>query len=218
METGKIYQLMPVIMKEIGSIGKDRKNTQQNYSFRGIDDVYNAVNASLAKNGVFCVPEVLTERREERQTKNGGNLIYTVLSIRYTFFASDGSSVSAVMVGEAMDSGDKSANKAMSTAQKYAFFQIFCIPTEEQKDTEYETHEVKPKAQKPKDVKIDAKPEQPKTSAYESFKDEINSAVNIDNLKDIYSAMTVSHANGEFTKEQYDELIKLKDKKKGELQ
>jgi hypothetical protein len=49
------------------------------------------------------------------------------------------------MIGEAMDSGDKSANKAMSAAQKYALLQVFCIPTEEPKDTENETHTVEPK-------------------------------------------------------------------------
>lgn len=55
------------------------------------------------------------------------------------------------MIGEAMDSGDKSCNKAMSAAQKYAFLQIFCIPTEEPKDTENETHSgVLPKKEQPK--------------------------------------------------------------------
>jgi hypothetical protein len=44
-----------------------------------------------------------------------------------------------------MDSGDKASNKAMSVAYKYAFMQIFCIPTEEEKDTEYKSPEVKPK-------------------------------------------------------------------------
>jgi hypothetical protein len=49
------------------------------------------------------------------------------------------------MIGEAMDSGDKSSNKAMSVAHKYAFLQVFAIPTEEQKDPDGETHEPLPK-------------------------------------------------------------------------
>ena len=40
-----------------------------------------------------------------------------------------------------MDSGDKATNKAMSIAYKYACFQVFCIPTEEMKDPDAETHE-----------------------------------------------------------------------------
>jgi hypothetical protein len=138
-----IYTAIPAVMGEIGAIGKDRKNPQQGYQFRGIDDIYNAVNAALVKHGVFCVPFMEDMKREERQTQKGGTLLYTILTMRYTFFASDGSSIEAKTVGEAMDSGDKSCNKAMSAAQKYAFLELFCIPTEEPKDTEEETHEVK---------------------------------------------------------------------------
>ena len=59
--------------------------------------------------------------------------------MKYTFYAEDGSSVSAVVQGEGMDSADKSSNKAMSVAFKYACFQVLCIPTEEMKDPDAET-------------------------------------------------------------------------------
>lgn len=143
--TNEIFKKIPLVMAEIGAIGKDRKNPQQGYSFRGIDDIYNAANAVLSAHGVFCVPVCEDIKREERQTQKGGTLFYTILTVKYIFYASDGSSVEARTIGEAMDSGDKSANKAMSAAQKYAFLQIFCIPTEEPHDTETETHEVAPK-------------------------------------------------------------------------
>ena len=136
----EIFKKIPLVMSDIGSISKNKINPQQGYKFRGIDDVYLAVNAALSKHGVFCAPTVLKMSREERQTKAGGTLLYTILDIKYTFYASDGSSFDCVTVGEAMDSGDKSCNKAMSAAQKYAFFQVFSIPTEEPKDTELETH------------------------------------------------------------------------------
>lgn len=139
-----IFKRIPQIMQELGAIAKERINQQQNYRYRGIDDIYNAVNASLAKHGVFCAPHVEDMRREERLSQKGITLLYTILTMKYVFYASDGSSVVVKTVGEAMDSGDKSCNKAMSAAQKYAFIQVFCIPTEEQKDTEAETHEVTP--------------------------------------------------------------------------
>ena len=141
-----IHEQIPKVMAEIGAIGKTRNNPQQGYKFRGIDEVYNAVNSALSNHGIFCAPTVLKMTREERQTKAGGALLYTILEIKYTFYASDGSSFECVTIGEAMDSGDKSCNKAMSAAQKYAFFQVFSIPTEESKDTEHETHEVTKKA------------------------------------------------------------------------
>lgn len=128
------------IMREVEAIGKTRSNDSQKYKFRGIDDVYNALNPLLSKHGVFTVPKVIEERREERQSKGGGTLIWTILKIEYTFFAADGSSVTAVITGEGMDSGDKSANKAMAVAHKYALVQIFSIPTEDLNDPDAESH------------------------------------------------------------------------------
>ena len=129
--TKKIYEAIPAIMDEIGHIGKDKKNQQQGFMFRGIDQVMNTMKPLLAKHGVFVVPEVMDRQREERTTKSGSNLIYSILTVRYHFCASDGSEVVATTVGEGMDSADKASNKAMAIAFKYACFQVFCIPTEE---------------------------------------------------------------------------------------
>lgn len=143
-----IFSRMIKVMAEISHIGKGRKNVQQNYQFRGIDDVYNAVHEAMVKNEVFVLPEILDIQREERTTKSGGALTVTILKVKFTFCTVDGSSVSVITTGEGMDSGDKSANKALSGAQKYAFFQTFCIPTEEKKDSEYENPDLAPKAVK----------------------------------------------------------------------
>lgn len=141
---GEIFRLIPKVMADIGVIGKDRKNDQQGYKFRGIDDVYAAVQPAFVKHGIFVIPEVTDQIREERQTKHGNTLLYTILRVRHTFYAPDGSSVQAVTVGEAMDSGDKSANKAMSAAMKYACLEVFAIPTEGDNDTENQSHELAP--------------------------------------------------------------------------
>ncbi len=158
MEKQKIYAVIPKIMEEVGAIEKSRKNASQNYQFRGIDDVYAAFQTIFAKNGVFVVPCVTKTTREERTTKNGGLLIYTTLEVKHTIYAEDGSFVEAVTVGEAMDSGDKSSNKAMSAAMKYALLEVFCVPTHDDKDTENDSPEPaaksaekKPPADKPKD-------------------------------------------------------------------
>lgn len=147
-----IYETISEVMAEIGAIGKNDRNDQQKFMYRGIDAVMNALNPALIKCKMFVVPEVLEQTREERQTRSGSNLIYSVCKIKYTFYAEDGSSVSAVVVGEGMDSGDKSTNKAMSVAFKYACFQVFCIPTEEMVDPDAECHEVEPKAAPAKTV------------------------------------------------------------------
>lgn len=151
-----IYGLIGQAMRKIGAIGKDSKNAQQGYKFRGIDAVYNALNPVMAELGLFICPEILDHRREERISEKEYNgqktqtvLKYSILTIKYTLFAPDGSNVSCVVVGEGMDSGDKASNKAMSVALKYACFQLFMIPTEEMVDPDAETHEVTSKAQTP---------------------------------------------------------------------
>lgn len=138
-----IYESINAIMQEVPAIGKTEKNKQQGFNFRGIDTVMNAIQPLLAKHKVFVVPQTLEQIREERQTKNGGNLIYSILKIKFTFYAEDGTFVEAITTGEGMDSGDKASNKAMAIAMKYALFQTFCIPTGD--DPDAECHDIKAK-------------------------------------------------------------------------
>ena len=149
-EKYQIYELIGKAMADIGAIGKESVNKQQGFKYRGIDAVMNALNPVMQKYGLFVTPEVISQVREERQTNNGGRLLYSILTMKYTMYAPDGSNVSAVVIGEGMDSGDKASNKAMSVAFKYAMFQLFCIPTEDFVDPDSETPpESKPKQPEP---------------------------------------------------------------------
>lgn len=141
-----IHKAMIGIMRDVDAIGKDRKNPQQGFMYRGIDDFMNALHPVMSKHGVFMTSEILSKAREERTTAKGGVLIYTMLRMRFTFHAEDGSSVHTEAEGEGMDSGDKSANKAMSIAQKYALAQTFLVPTEDLAEPDADSHEVAPAA------------------------------------------------------------------------
>jgi len=139
--TTEIYSLINKVMSEVGGVEKNSKNTQQGYSFRGIDDLYAALQPPLVKYGVFYVTNVEKVEQSLKESKSGGMLTCTVLTVSFTFYAPDGSSIVVRTVGEGMDSGDKSCSKAMSTALKYALLQLFCIPTSEPKDSEHESPE-----------------------------------------------------------------------------
>ena len=79
----------------------------------------------------------------ERATKTGGVLFGVAVLVEYDFVsARDGSKHTASMYGEAMDSGDKATNKAMSAAYKYVCMEVFCIPNEGMPDADKTTHEV----------------------------------------------------------------------------
>lgn len=144
-----VYQCIAAVSAEIAKAGisKDRNNQQQGYKFRGIDDVYNALAPILAQHGLIVIPRIVDRQCVERQTKNGGVLFYVTVKASFVFVsAADGSMVEADTYGEAMDSGDKATNKAMSAAYKYAAFQTFCIPTEGDNDADKTTHQVVAKA------------------------------------------------------------------------
>ena len=137
-----IYQNIAAATKEISAIAKNKENKQQGFKFRGIDDAYNALQPVLSRNDLFTIPEVISDRTEERQSRSGGALIYRIFTIKYTVYTTDGSSVSGVVIGEGMDSGDKAGNKAMAIGHKYFLLQLFCVPTEDMKDPEAESHDV----------------------------------------------------------------------------
>ena len=145
----QIYSLIGEAMRKVGAIGKDSTatngNGKQMYKFRGIDAVYNALNPVMADLGLFIVPEVLEQTREERKTVSGATLIYSILKVKFSMYAPDGSHVDGVVTGEGMDSGDKASNKALSVALKYFCFEVLMIPTEEMVDPDAEVHDVAPK-------------------------------------------------------------------------
>lgn len=126
-----IHEAILQMMEEVGHIGKDNKNSQQNYNFRGIDQVYSAIQPLFIKFRVYPTCRLLDMQREQRDTRQGGSLQHSVLSLRYRFTcAVDGSFIETDVIGEGMDSGDKASNKGMSVGYKYAIFQLLCIPTE----------------------------------------------------------------------------------------
>lgn len=147
MEKIGVYQAIVKVSQALAQDGvtKSRSNAQQGYKFRGIDDVLNALSPMLTSAGLVILPRCTERNVVERQTKSGGALFYTTLKVDFDFIAaSDGSIHTVTTYGEAMDSGDKSTNKAMSAAYKYAAIQAFCIPTEGDNDADSQTHEVAP--------------------------------------------------------------------------
>ena len=129
----QIYTKMLAVKKDIGSVGKDQKNAGQGWKFRGIDQFVNALHPILNKHGVGILPAVVqnSEAKFITNEKTGKTSKNTSIIIKYTFFASDGSTVDVVMPAEGVDPGDKGTNKALSAAFKYALIQTFCVPTED---------------------------------------------------------------------------------------
>lgn len=144
----KVYQAINAVQADIGKEGIAKGRQAQGfgagYAFRGIDDVYAALSPLLAKHGLIIIPRCL-ERHESQRPSGSKTLYFVCVKMEFDFVsAEDGSKHTACTYGEAMDSGDKATNKAMSIAYKYACFQTFAIPTEGDNDPDATVHEPAP--------------------------------------------------------------------------
>ena len=127
-----IYKLLNEAKQKIGAVGKNEVNQAQKFNFRGIDAVINQVAPVFNELGIIVVPEVLEHIYEtvaigQRQTPMG----HVTLAVKYTFYGPEGDNVSATVLAEAMDSGDKAAAKAMSVGMRIALLQTLNLPTDE---------------------------------------------------------------------------------------
>lgn len=200
-DTPRIYSAIAAVMSEMGKegISKDRRNEQQGYKFRGIDDVYNALAPMLARHDLIVIPRVLSREIVERKNQKGNALFYVTCQVEFTLICSlDGSSIQAVTYGEAMDSADKATNKAMSAAYKYMAMQTFCIPTEGDNDADATTHEVAPSAA----GGSSPPPRQPQTNASQAkksdvwprFAEKLRSFTDLDELERWWSSASTQSA------------------------
>lgn len=127
-----VYQAIHLVMQDMakGGVAKRQTNSQQNFQYRGVDDVMDALAPSLSAHGLIIVPHVQTHTVSERFSRNQTPLLHTLLRVDYDFICvKDGSkTLVGPIYGEAMDAGDKATNKAMAAAYKYACVQTFCIP------------------------------------------------------------------------------------------
>lgn len=142
-----IYKKMSDVMKDVGAIGKDQKNAQQGFKFRGIDQFVNALYPALTKHGVFMSPRATSFTHELKDVVRGSGKAgvdkHVSIMMEYDFYAEDGSKVTVGPVpAEGLDSGDKATNKALSAALKYALIQTFSIPTEDMAEADFESPEI----------------------------------------------------------------------------
>jgi hypothetical protein len=165
---GRIHEAIAAIMEEVGGVGKTRINQQQGYKYRGFADVALACQPLMAKHKVHVTPhQIIEETSDYIDTKSGGKMLHVRQKIEFRFYHADGSFFPCVVTGEAMDSGDKTSNKVMSAAMKYALVQTFCIPEE---DPDIDTEAKSPEATAtPKAApEVPAEPRKPQTSQPES--------------------------------------------------
>lgn len=139
-----IFPAMLAVLADVKAVEKSRRNEQQSYNFRGIEDVLNELHDICARHGVFALPQVQEREGSHRQTRGGGSLWTEHHRVRFTFWAADGSHVEAEVWGEGTDSADKATAKAYTSALKTTLIQAFQIPTANPDDADQAAEDSKP--------------------------------------------------------------------------
>ncbi len=140
-----VFEAWTKVMGDVQAIRKSERNTHQNFNFRGIDAVLNAVGPALRKHGVVVVPTDVFHAVRDVETTTGKAAREATVVATYTVYGPGGDSFTMMAPGESLDHGDKSTPKAMSVALRTALLQGLCIPTDEP-DPDSQTYERAPKS------------------------------------------------------------------------
>ncbi|MFB8025894.1 MULTISPECIES: ERF family protein [unclassified Streptomyces] len=118
-----VDQAMIEVMREIGPVGKNGRNTHHGYDFRAQEDIVAAARGPMARHGLRMLPRVISHQHFTR-----GPMNVAILEVEYTFRGPAGDTMPPILViGEGADPSDKATNKAMTAAKKYGYIQAFEI-------------------------------------------------------------------------------------------
>ncbi len=131
MSIPKVYSAITAVAADLARTGipKRQTNSEDQYQYRGIDDVYNRLSPLLAAHKLCILPRVLERICTDRAGLQGELLVNVSVKAAFDLVCAEDGSVHVIeSFGEALDSGDKATSKAMTAAYKYAVFQTFCVP------------------------------------------------------------------------------------------
>lgn len=124
----RVYEKVSYVQKETkGGLG---------YSFASERAIIETLRPAMVENGIIVhVVEIRDVEREAFQTRNGGTSNRTTMLAVVRFaHAPSGTHIDVQALGEGVDVGDKSSNKAMTIALKYALRQTFMLETGDDPD------------------------------------------------------------------------------------
>jgi len=138
-----IHEALSRAKVRIGHIGKDDKNQQQGYAFRGIDSIVNKVGPIFSALGIMVAPVTRLISSEEVTSAKGARGYRVIVETVWTFSIHvdrqsagevrfpETSSITAQTMGESIDYSDKALNQAQTQSFKNALVQVLTIPTGE---------------------------------------------------------------------------------------
>lgn len=213
-----VVKAVVAVMGEIGPIAKDRVNRQQNFNYRSIDQIYDALNQLLAKHGLVIFSSGVEPLKEESWTTRTDAKAFRVAA-KFTFTivsTEDSSQLVMVVMAEAADYGDKAYAKAASMAYKQMALQLFCIPVTDIPDGDADESDYArkgdPKAVMPPATTQPIKPpgEVEVSAGYRAAVDAIARCENPDDMEKLRARVAASKAITESERPKLIALIESK--------
>lgn len=147
-----IEQALAAIYGAVGYVQKERKQGLS-YTFASESALIEALRPAMVEQGVTVRVVALSDVKHEAITVGKSESVMQrttlIATVRFAHAAS-ATHIDVVAAGEGMDSGDKSSNKAMTCALKYALRQTFLIETGDDPDRDAYDSEPRPARLAPK--------------------------------------------------------------------
>lgn len=148
-DTPPVHVAWARVMADVQGIAKRDRNQAQNFNFRGIDAVMNAVGPALRDHGVVVIPTDVVTNSRDIATSKGKPMHEVTVQVEYTIIGPAGDTMVGMAPGESADSGDKATPKAMSVAYRTFLLQALTIPTDEPDADATSVERDNPRAQQP---------------------------------------------------------------------
>lgn len=127
-----LAEAMCRVMERVGYVQKDKQmQGGGSYKYVSVEAVIDALRPEMIRQQLVLLPVGVEPLNVEHfEGKNGGRQNRTQVIYSFKMLHAPSSQAEPVVViGEAIDVGDKSSNKAMTAARKYALLMAFNIET-----------------------------------------------------------------------------------------
>lgn len=142
-----LNEALNAVMAEVREVRKTERNQAQKFTFRGIDNVVNAVAGPLRKHKVRLKIDNLEHTITGKQSSKGNPVTFVTVKNRYTWVGPDGQTEENTVVAEASDFSDKATAKANSVALRTFLLQALMLPTDDADPDHDYIQEIRPQAQ-----------------------------------------------------------------------
>lgn len=128
---GELFEALAEAAGRMSALPKDQENEQQRFAFRSIDAIVGHAKPILKDLGIAIIPTGAVASYEAVTSGKGTQGWRCTCRATYIVGHKSGKFITAGMIGEAIDYGDKSTTKAAQMAYKYLLTELLGIGSDD---------------------------------------------------------------------------------------